>query len=331
MNDRATQQGPAVPAPSALGLRARGALAPALMLGAAIGIASAREPLALAYGQLNETDDTYALPSPEATRVASLGYRSALADFIYAHVLVSYGLHFQQQRRFEHVGEYLQTLSVLDPQFVQPYLFADTLLTMQAKPSTESDYDAARELLLQGTRALPYHQELWLVAGQFIAYVAPPHLSDVKKQQAWQLEGAGLLARACELATENRQIPYHCVAAATLLNRAGQREALIKMLTRTLAVNDDEEIQKLALASLGSWVGERERELYQARSRAFTQRWQSDLPFISKEQQLLLGPKADGVACTGVGLRLEPSADDPCLTTWALWSEAYDSSLTVKD
>jgi tetratricopeptide (TPR) repeat protein len=300
-------------------------------MGAAIlGVALVREPLALAYGSLSEAEDTYALPGPHATQVLSLGYRSAAADFIYAHVLVSYGLHFQQQRRFEHVGDYLETLSVLDPQFVQPYLFADTLLTMQSKPAQERDYDRARQLLLRGTEVLPYNQELWLVAGQFIAYVAPPHLSSPAKSEEWKLEGARLLARACELATKNRNIPYHCVAAATLLNRAGQREALIRMLTRTLAVNDDEEIQKLALASLGSWVGEREREQYQARARAFNERWRSDLPFISKEQQLLLGPRTDALGCVGLGItgRLP---NDPCLTTWALWSQAWDSTQAQGD
>jgi hypothetical protein len=291
-----------------------------------LGLALVRAPLAQAYGSVTEAEDGYALPGPEGTQLLSLGYRSAVADFIYAHVLVAYGMHFQQQRRFEHVGDYLDTLTTLDPAFAQPYLFADTLLTIQPKPSPEADYDRARELLLRGTRALPYHQELWLVAGQFIAYVAPPRLADPAKREAWKLEGAGLLARACELATQNRNIPYHCVAAATLLNRAGQREALITMLTRTLAVNDDEEIQKLALASLGSWVGERQREQYQARARAFAERWQADLPFVSKEQQLLLGPRTDPNGCVGVSTTpQESSPDDRCLTTWAMWSEAFDA------
>jgi hypothetical protein len=299
----------------------------AVLVASGFTLAQVRAPLAAAYAAESEGSESYALPGPEGTQLLSLGYRSAVADFIYAHVLVSYGMHFQQQRRFEHVGDYLDTLTTLDPEFAQPYLFADTLLTIQPTPAEEADYDKARELLLRGTRALPYNQELWLVAGQFIAYVAPARLADPAKREAWKLEGAGVLARACELATQNRNIPYHCVAAATLLNRAGQREALITMLTRTLAVNDDEEIQKLALASLGSWVGEREREQYQARARAFTDRWQTDLPFVSKEQQLLLGPRTEPLRCVGVATPARGNgADDPCVTTWAMWSEAFDAS-----
>ena len=49
------------------------------------------------------------------------------------------------------------------------------------------------------------------------------------------------LARACELASNNVNIPYGCIAVAAQLNKEGQREALILMLSRTLAVNDDPE------------------------------------------------------------------------------------------
>jgi hypothetical protein len=264
------------------------------------------------------TSDIYGLPGPELTRLMSLGYRSALADFIFAHVLVAYGQHFQEKRRFEHVADYLETVTELDPEFAQPYLYADTLLTLQPEPPRQQDYLRARELLLKGTRALPYHQELWLVAGQFIAYVAPPQLAEPALAAQWRLEGARLLARACELATRNQNIPYHCIAAAGLLNRAGQREALIEMLSRTLAVNDDEEIQRLALATLSSWVGEREAERYQARAGQFEARWRAELPFINKERVLVLGPGLDAYACTGLPATLEPEAK--CVGSWADWA-----------
>jgi hypothetical protein len=246
---------------------------------------------------------------------------------------VSYGLHFQEKRRFEHVGDYLEVVMRLDPKFAQPYLFADTLLTLQPEPPRQQDYQRARELLVKGTEALPYHQELWLVAGQYIAYVAPPRLDNAAEREAWKLQGARILARACELATANRNIPYHCIAAAGLFNRAGQREALIQMLSRTLAVNDDEEIQKLALATLSSWVGEREREQYEARVRAFVERWRADLPFVSKERMLLLGPSVKAYRCAGLPFRVNPADPEDCATTWTDWSlghahaEAADSEL----
>jgi hypothetical protein len=252
----------------------------------------------------------------------SLGYRAALADFIYAHLRVGHGLHFEEKRRFEHVKDYLDVITTLDPKFVEPYLYADTFLTIQPVPARFEDYVAAREVLLKGTRELPFNQQVWFVAGQFIAYIAPPNIADPELKQSWRLEGAKILARACELATNNPNIPYQCLAAATLLNKAGEREALIQMLTRTLAVSDDEELHQQVLAVLGEWVGEQSREREQRRVQQFQKTWAADLRFISKEQLLLLGHGFDVVKCAGRAL--QPLPNEECAITWREWSHAIE-------
>lgn len=288
-------------------------------LGVTLG---ARRALVTRFSQLRETRDSYALPPPEQAVVMSLGYRAAIADLIYAHVLVSYGLHFGEKRRFEHVANYLDTVVTLDPTFARPYLFADTLLIMQPEPARRIDYLAARDLLRRGTRALPYHQRLWFTAGQFLAYLAPPNLGDDPAlAEEFRQEGAALLARACELASDNTSIPHHCLAAAGLLNKAGKREALIQMLTRTLAVNDDPQVREAALAALSRWVGEDERDAYAQRARAFENEWQSDLPYVSKEKLLLLGRRVPLASCAGPGRWSAPE----CRFAWADWAEPTDT------
>jgi hypothetical protein len=295
-----------------------------LGLGAAFGVAWTQPRLAAKFAALRETSDTYAAPPPEQAIVLSLGYRAALADLIYAHLLVSYGLHFQERRRFEHVGQYLDLVTALDPKFAQPYLYADTLLTLQPVAARQEDYVKAKDILLQGTRELPFHQRLWFTAGQYLAYLAPPHIEDEAEREQFRALGARLLSRACELVTDNTSIPYHCIAAAGLLNRSGEREALIQMLTRTLAVNDDEEIRQRALAALSRWVGEQQMELQQRRLQTFQRAWREDLPHISKEKLLLLGPKIDVAAC--VGLAQEQRAE--CQPSWRGFWEHYDAAST---
>lgn len=290
-------------------------------------IAWSRAGLVERFAKLRETRDTYALPPPEQAVVLSLGYRSAMADLVYAHTLVAYGLHFGEKRRFEYVGNYLETVMTLDPDFVQPYLYADTLLTLQPEPPRQEDYLKARELLLRGTEQLPYHQRLWFTAGQYLAYLAPPHIEDEALAEQFRRDGARLLSRACELMTDNEAIPYHCITAAGMLNKAGEREALIQMLTRTLAVNDDEQIRTKALAALSHWVGEREQEQYAARLSEFREGWQRVLPHVSKEKVLLLGPPHDTFACVGqgsMGVGADPEGDgseEPeCWSSWAAWA-----------
>ncbi len=292
-----------------------------------MGVWLVRGQVAAQYHRLQVTSDTYALPSPEQTVVMSLGFRSAAADFIYAHMLVSYGLHFQERRRFEHVGRYLDTINTLDPTFAQPYLFADTLLTLQPTPPRREDYERAREVLLRGTRALPYHQELWFVAGQFIGYIAPPHLGDPQLAEQWRTEGAKLLARACELATNNLRIPRHCIVAASLLNSAGEREALIQMLSRTLAVQDDPEVTELALGALRKWTGQQYVEDRQQRLRAIDELWQRNLPHVAKDQFLLLGPVVDVLECVGREDELDGEQDDRCVLSLSAWGDKLDARL----
>jgi hypothetical protein len=295
----------------------RSGLALALVAAAAGVVTVARGELVRRFAELRETRDTYALPPPDQMVVLSLGYRSAVADLVYAHTLVAYGLHFGEKRRFEYAGQYLETVMTLDPDFVQPYLYADTLLVLQPEPPRQEDYEKARELLLRGTKQLPYHQRLWFTAGQYLAYLAPPNLEDPALAEEFKREGARLLSRACELVTDNEAIPHHCLAAASLFNKAGEREALIQMLTRTLAVNDDEEVRRRALSALSRWVGEQEQEKYAGRLSAFNAEWQRSLPHISKEKALLLGPPYEPFACAG---RVTP-ADAECTITWTAWAE----------
>ena len=112
-------------------------------------IACLRSPLVAHFQAVQLKSDDYLLPPTEQTVTASLGYRSALADLIYAHVLVSYGIHFQEKHNFEFIGSYLDTVNALDPKFRDPYRFADTLLTLQPAPVGEASYRKAPDQVLE--------------------------------------------------------------------------------------------------------------------------------------------------------------------------------------
>lgn len=288
----------------------------ALLLGAALGVHALQPLLSERYGEVRRRDDAYYLPGPEMTKVMSLGYRAALADLIFAHVLVSHGQHFQEKRRFEFVANYLDTITTLDPKFREPYRLADTLIVLQPKPATLEDYREARRLEERGLRHFPYDGELWLIAGQYMAYLAAPHLPEAERE-AWRLEGAKKLARSCELIGSNENIPYHCITAAQLFNDAGSRNAARSFLQRVLAVSDDPEIQALAGGYLGRVVGQAERDRVEERNRRLRAVWSNDLRFVSREMLLLLGPRFDPARCAGV-----PAPNDSaCATTFRAWGE----------
>jgi hypothetical protein len=257
----------------------------------------------------------YALPAPKHVIALSLGYRAALADLIWANLLVSYGLHFQEKRSIEFVGNYLDTINALDPKFEPPYRFADTLLTLQPKPPPPENFEKAREILLRGMRELPTSAELHSTAGQFLAYIGPVRLTDETQKAQWRLEGAQAMAHACELSDATSNIPYHCIVAAGILNKAGKRDAQIQMLTRVLTVNDDPNIQAMARAQLAQLKGEAVSDVAPRRNEYFTRAWKKDLSFLSKDAMLVLGPKADPAACSGLASVHQPD----CVVTWRDW------------
>jgi tetratricopeptide (TPR) repeat protein len=239
---------------------------------------------------------------------------------LFAHVLVWHGLHFQEGRVLEFAADYLDTVSALDPAFRDTYYYGDTLIAMRPIPPTREDYWRARKLLEKGLKHRPGDTELWLSAGQFMAYVAAPWIGDEKEQAEWRLAGARVLARACELVGSNQNIPFHCITAATLFTKAGEREATIQFLERVLAVSDDEEIRDMATRYLQVALGEQARERLQVRANRLREAWRRDLPFVNLTQELVLGPPTAADRCAGLG-----QSGSACATTWLAWRERVEA------
>lgn len=259
-----------------------------------------------------------AVPPPALATVLSLGYRDALADYLFATLLVEYGISFQEKTRLES-GAYLDTINALSPRFRQPYLFADTLLTLRPVPPLEADYYHAREVYRRGLAAIPLDAELWLTAGQYVAYVLPTRVAlDAQALEEVRGEGMRQLARACELVGRNENIPYHCVTAAHLMSRRGEHEALLRFVERMLAVSDNDEIRELAAGYLEKVMGDGARERAERRRAAFERVWGRDLAWLSRDGLLALGPAFDPARCAGS----RASGREPaCATSWAAWAE----------
>jgi hypothetical protein len=230
----------------------------------------------------------------------SLGYRSALADLIFGHVLVGVGIHLSEKRLFEFAGHYIETINTLDPKFRDPYRYADAVMTLQAVKVPEDTYRHARDIILRGARELPFDQDLHLSGGQYLAYLAPSWLSNPAEAEEFRQQGARLLARACELAGSNENVPYHCVTAALLYSEAGNHAASKAFLERLLMVVDDPAIRQLAEAKLDQLRGGAELSEAQKRYRQLVELWRADLPFVTRGAINALGPRFEPAACAGL-------------------------------
>jgi hypothetical protein len=294
-----------------------------MVCAAALVITLVRGPLTATHRRVKETSDVYGLPPPPQLAVLSLGYRSALADMLWAYVLVSQGLHTEQRRRFDNLVHLLDAINELEPTYRDPYLFADALITFQTKATPHDEVVATRVILERGTKNRPLDGEVWLVAGEFVAFIAPgSYLTDPAEQAAWRIDGSRMLARAAELGGNNSNIAWQAIGGASILSGAGERDAAIRFLRRTLAVTDDRDLQFQIEAQLGRLLGEERDDILRRLESGIHDVRHQDLPFVARIEYMLLGPPRDPAYCAGPA----HAGELACSPTWRAWEERSEEA-----
>lgn len=296
-----------------------------LVLASAAAIGAVRGTLASVHQRVKEESDVYVLPPPDQVVKLSLGYRSALVDLLWAHVLVSQGLHTFERRRFENLSLFVDSINELEPTFREPYLLADALYTFQGFEPSHAEVLKARAVMERGSRELPSDGQLWLALGQFVAFIGPgTYLTDENEAQQWRIDGARILARAAELGGENANITWQTLGAAGIFHRAGERDAEIRLRLRALAVTDDPELQERLRRELGKLLSEEQKEISIDLDRKLVELWQRDLPFIPRGTMLVLGPPVEPARCAGPGHDRDPA----CAFSWRSWAERHAPART---
>jgi hypothetical protein len=283
---------------------------------------------------VKDRQDVYFLPGPDEVVVLSMGYRAALADVLWAHVMVSQGLHTFERRRFDNLLLLYDAINALDPTWRTPYLFAEAFVTFQSNETPLEEVRKVREILERGVKARPHDAEMWLALGQFVAYVAPSaYLHEVPEVKVrWRREGSAYLARAVELCGADSNICWQAMGGASILERGGHHHQSVRFLEMMYAVTDDEELKSDILARLGrlakahdlSWAAQR-RDALEARERDFEKLVRDDLPFVNRDEALILGPPPRPGRCAGSGHQDELD----CATTWERWGEIHTTSRSV--
>jgi hypothetical protein len=277
-------------------------------LACAVAIRVHQPSLAAKVSKVRLKDDTTAIPPPKELRAMTFGYRAAGADLLWASLLVEHGLHFQQKRPFPGMRAYFDGILELDPAHPMLYTFVDTLLVL-AKPGevgTEEDARAARAYLERGTRERPHDHDVWLHYGQYLAFLAPSFLKNPDEVERWRTEGAYAISHAVLLGAD----PDRTLAAATILSKAGEKQAAILQLQRAYALADDPETRLQILGKLRRLEATPDAEETVSR---VEYEWKARFPFHSRSATLLMGPHRPAALCAG-----KRASDAPdCPSSWA--------------
>lgn len=303
----------------------------ALVLAAAgVGlVAASRVPAETMRASTKETSETFVLPPRDELIFLSIGYRSAVADYLWAHVLVTQGLRLHEKRRYETITRYLNAIMDLDPSFREPYRLADTLTTMQTVSATVDDIREVRRLLERGVEQFPNDAELWLTLGQFVTFVAPGSYlqkEHPEEAQRWRTEGASYLARAAELGSQDASIAWRAIGGVGHLHKAGETRATMRFIERAMAVTEDAELREHLGKQLGALLGEEAARKQHLRRARLEQVWRASYPTLSLVGVHALAPPFDAAACAGGAIA--PGAESPrCATTWAEWNARVDAEI----
>ena len=121
------------------------------------------------------------LPSRTAVLGLSLGHRPALADWFWVRGALYFAGEIEERNRFEWLGEYLDLVIALDPQFVDIYRWGGTAFILRTKSVSLSDVQLANEILEQGAERFPDNWQLpHMAAANCSYYIIDPSPEDAE-------------------------------------------------------------------------------------------------------------------------------------------------------
>jgi hypothetical protein len=209
----------------------------ALLLGAACVTVGLQRTLTAHTPRAAEGDDVSLVPNAERAKLLALGYDAAFADLLWSKLLVDYGTHLVEKRRFPLVRASLEAILALEPNSSRVFRFVDTLVLFQAKKGSADDARYVRGVLERGIDAAPTDPERWISYAQYLAYLGSSFLDDAEEIREWDLRGAEAFARALELGAQVDRT----TGALSLFERTGAGAAHRAYLERAFALASDDE------------------------------------------------------------------------------------------
>ena len=288
-----------------------GAVAGLLLLAGAAGVAKTQPGLANTVHAIKEGADVFALPPAEQLHAAVLGWDAATVDLLWAKLLVEYGGHFAEHREFTDIPRYFDAILALEPTYAPLYGICDTMLAYRPLQGTEQDVRKARAYLERGTRERPDDPKVWIRLGQFIAFIAPSFLASDADKNAWRKDGAEAIGHAVELGAEADE----AISAANMLSRAGATREAVRYLEHAYAFTEHPSMHDIHEAigrTLASFEAVAARNAADDAARTIGERWQRELPVVSRDRYLVLGPVIDPLRCAGPASR----DDAACARSW---------------
>lgn len=250
-------------------------------------------------------EDTYFVPPPQWLKVFSLGYRDALASFLWMRMLVYFGDEAIHHGASRHLFDYADAILSLDPYFIRAYRWI--AITAAYRPKNRGLHDVRRGIkyLERAAQLAPDDGQVAWDLGSFYLYELKPMLKDESekaeaKRKAFEHIRTAVLRGAAPA--------WVALNTATYLENMGQREQQIAFLQEVYAqASSDEQRAEIAeeLARLRSASFAEAFAREQAQAEAQHKR---DFPYLGMDLFLQIGPKPAYDPLPLLRNRFDPSA-----------------------
>jgi tetratricopeptide (TPR) repeat protein len=230
------------------------------------------------------TADRLTLPPPGTARALSLGYRELFADVVWTRALVYYGSSWGGDGDLSQVEQLADLIIDLDPRFEPAYLWATYAVLYRTGEVTQAEYRSSVHYLELAMERFPDNYKHFWTAGT--RYYLNLQSDDPHVTRFFRERGAQLIEQAMEKPNAPTEL---ATIAATMRSKLGQHERALDTLRHMIAMTDDDAARKQLLARLRKESPDVADELAAAR-RALEESWQRDMPAVSLDFYILLGP-----------------------------------------
>ena len=118
-----------------------------LLVAAACATIALQRALTAHDARARDGDDVSLVPAAERAQLLAFGYEDAFADILWSKLLVDYGTHLVEKRRFPLVRASVDAILALEPNSARIFRFVDTLVLFQAKKGNADDARYVRSVL----------------------------------------------------------------------------------------------------------------------------------------------------------------------------------------
>ncbi len=234
-------------------------------------------------------EDVYYLPSPEALKGLSFGYRRALADLLWARALVYVGDEFRHRGDLENVFRYADALLALDPDFKRVYQWIGTVGLYRPVAPTVEEGLRTLSYLERAVQRFPDDGDLVWDLAATLSYELPSLTDDPALKENFRERGAQIMVKAAEMGAGPSWL---ALTNATQLERLGRTEQAIHHLEQIYPLTDEETQQEI-LARLRALRASAQAERLRYFEEDLEERRMRSYPYLPTSLYVLVGEPRD--------------------------------------